>query len=55
MKYEDPIFNQRYQELADHYQSVLLPARVSAPKDKAAAEGSVKQLTTTVTMDYYLV
>lgn len=47
-KYEDPIFNQSYQELADHYQSALLPARISTPKDKAAVEGSVKQLTTYV-------
>jgi transposase len=45
-KLEDPIANRTYQELADHYHSALLPARVLAPKDKAAVEGSVGNLTT---------
>ena len=45
-KHEDPIANRAYQELADHYRSALLPARVLAPKDKAAVEGSVGDLTT---------
>ena len=31
-KYEDPIANRAYQELADHYQTALLPARVATPK-----------------------
>lgn len=31
--------------MADHYQTALLPARILAPKDKAAVEGSVGQLT----------
>lgn len=44
-KYEDPIINASYQELADHYQTALLPTRVLAPKDKAACEGTVGQLT----------
>ena len=45
-KYEDPIVNRAYQELADHYQTAILPTRVLAPKDKAAVEGSAGQVTT---------
>ncbi len=44
-KHEDPIVNRAYQELADHYQTAILPARVLAPKDKAAVEGSAGQVT----------
>lgn len=44
-KYEDPVINRAYQELADHYRAALLPARVLAPKDKAAVEGCAGQLT----------
>lgn len=44
-KYEDPVINRAYQELADYYQTALLPARVLAPRDKAAVEGSVGNLT----------
>lgn len=44
-KYEDPVINRSYQELADHYRTALLPARVLAPRDKAAVEGSVGNLT----------
>ena len=45
-KHEDPITNRAYQEMADHYRTVIMPARVLAPKDKAAVEGSVGQVTT---------
>lgn len=44
-KYEDPIANRAYQELAEHYQTALLPTRVLAPRDKAAVEGTVGNLT----------
>ena len=44
-KHEDPVFNRSYSELAEHYQTALLPARVLSPKDKAAVEGSVGALT----------
>jgi transposase len=44
-KYDDPVINRSYQELAEHYQTALLPARVLAPKDKAAVEGTAGQLT----------
>ncbi len=45
-KYEDPVINRSYRELAEHYQTTVLPARVLAPKDKAAVEGTVGHLTT---------
>lgn len=44
-KHDDPVFNKSYEELAEHYHTALLPARVLAPKDKAAVEGSVGTLT----------
>lgn len=45
---DDPVFNRSYTELAEHYHTALLPARVLAPKDKAAVEGSVGQLTSRI-------
>ena len=45
-KGEDPVLNRCYQEMAEHYKTTILPARVLAPKDKAAVEGSVGKLTT---------
>ena len=47
-KYEDPILNRSYSELAEHYGTALLPARTLAPRDKAAVEGSVGQLTSRI-------
>ncbi len=44
-KHDDPVFNKSYEELAEHYRTALLPARVLAPKDKAAVEGSVGAFT----------
>ena len=44
-KHEDPIANRAYQEFADHYRTAILPARVLAPKDKAAVEGNVGNVT----------
>lgn len=44
-KHEDPVANRSYQEMADHYGTALLPARVLAPRDKAAVEGTVGNLT----------
>jgi len=39
-KYE-PVINQTYRELATHYGSVVIPARVRKPKDKAKVENGV--------------
>lgn len=47
-KHEDPVMNRSYQELADHYNTALLPTRVLAPKDKAAVEGTVGKLTSRI-------
>ena len=47
-KYEDPVLNRSYQEMADHYGITIIPARVRAPKDKAAAEGTVGDGTYTI-------
>lgn len=48
-KHEDPLLHPVYKELAAHYNTALLPARVLAPKDKAAVEGTVGNLTTAIT------
>ena len=37
----EPEINRTYQELADHYGAVVIPARVRRPKDKAKVEGAV--------------
>jgi transposase len=44
-KYE-VILNRSYQELAEHYDTAVVPARVNRPKDKSVAEGSVRYATT---------
>lgn len=38
----DTILNRSYQELSEHYNTAIVPARVRAPQDKSHAEGSVK-------------
>lgn len=35
------VVNARYQQLADHYQIAIVPARAKRPRDKAAAENAV--------------
>ena len=47
-KYE-PVLIQSYQELAQHYNTAIIPARVRAPKDKPNAEGSVRHVSTWIT------
>jgi transposase len=42
----DIILNESYRELGEHYGSIILPARVSTPKDKASVEGSVGVIST---------
>ena len=41
-----PLINKVYQEMAEHYGTAVIPARVRRPKDKPNAEGSVKSLST---------
>ena len=40
------VLNRTYQELAEHYETAIIPARVRAPKDKAAVEGTVGIIST---------
>lgn len=42
----NPVINKIYQEMAEHYSTVVLPARVRKPKDKASVEGTVGNITT---------
>lgn len=42
----DPIINRTYHEMAEHYQTVIMPARVRHPKDKANVEGTVGVIST---------
>ena len=35
------VLNRSYQELAEHYGTAIIPARVRAPRDKASVEGTV--------------
>lgn len=41
--------NQTYQEMAEHYNTAIVPARVRKPKDKPNAEGSVGNISTWIT------
>lgn len=40
------ILNRSYREMADYYNTVIIPARPRKPRDKAAAEGSVRVMET---------
>ena len=42
----ETIINKIYQELAEHYGTAVIPARVKAPKDKPTVEGSVGVIST---------
>ncbi|MHC1759188.1 MAG: IS21 family transposase [Negativicutes bacterium] len=41
-----PLINKVYHEMAEHYDTAVIPARVRRPKDKPNAEGSVKNVST---------
>lgn len=45
---EEPELNRIYNEMAEYYGAVVIPARVREPDDKPAAEGSVRYLTTAI-------
>ena len=40
------VINKSYNELAEHYGCVVIPARVKKPKDKPSVEGAVGQIST---------
>jgi transposase len=42
----DIILNATYQEMAEYYDTAILPARVRKPKDKASVEGTVGHVST---------
>ncbi|NNJ33287.1 IS21 family transposase [Lacrimispora defluvii] len=44
--WNDQRINATYQEMAEHYGTAIIPARVRAPKDKPNAEGSVGNIST---------
>ena len=48
-KRKDQQINQTYQELAEHYGTAIIPARVRSPKDKPNAEGTVGNISTWIT------
>lgn len=45
----DQQVNTVYHEMAEHYNTAIIPARVKAPKDKPNAEGSVRNISTWIT------
>lgn len=47
--WKDQRINAVYQEMAEHYGTAIVPARVRVPKDKASAEGSVGNISTWIT------
>ncbi len=47
--WKDQQLNETYQELAEHYGTAIIPARVRAPKDKPNAEGTVGNISTWIT------
>lgn len=42
----ETVINKVYQEMAEHYGTAVIPARVRSPKDKATVEGSVGIIST---------
>jgi transposase len=42
----DIILNQTYQEMAEHYDTAIIPTRARKPKDKASVEGAVGHIST---------
>lgn len=48
----DPKINKAYEDMARHYDTVVVPARVYSPKDKSLAEISVKYIMKTLLFMY---
>jgi transposase len=44
--FDDPEINAVYREMAEHYNTAIIPARVRSPKDKPNAEGAVGNVST---------
>jgi len=43
-----PVINRSYQEMAEHYGTAIIPARIRKPKDKPSVEGTVGKINTWV-------
>jgi len=44
-----PVINKSYHEMAEHYGTAIVPARVRKPRDKASAESAVGNISTWIT------
>jgi transposase len=44
--YKELLLNPTYKEMANHYNTIVMPARVRSPRDKASVEGSVGTIST---------
>ena len=47
--WKDQQINETYQEMAEHYGTAIIPARIRTPKDKPNAEGTVGNISTWIT------
>ncbi len=47
--WKDQRLNPVYYEMAEHYSTAIIPARVRTPKDKASVEGTVGKISTWIT------
>ena len=47
--WKDQRINTVYHEMAEHYGTAIIPARIRTPKDKATAEGTVGNISTWIT------
>lgn len=47
--WKDQQINETYHEMAEHYGTAIIPARVRTPKDKPNAEGTVGNISTWIT------
>ena len=47
--WKDQQINETYQEMAEHYGTAIIPARVRTPKDKPNAEGTIGNISTWIT------
>ena len=47
--WNDQVINETYHDMAEHYGTAIIPARVRTPKDKPNAEGTVGNISTWIT------
>ena len=49
VSWHNPVINKTYHDMAEHYETAVIPARVRRPKDKPNAEGTVGIISTWIT------